>query len=208
MNYFANKSGVSGIREEISADTFVKCEIYWSLDLEKKAIYPGTFDPVHYGHIDLMQRACAIFDEVIIAVFDHGRPSKTLLFSVEERVAMIKKALNGPYNLHVMPYSGLTVDFAQKVKAQVIIRGLRVFSDFEFEFRMALANQRLAPEIEVVNLITREEHTFLSGTIIREIASFGGDVSSMVPPHVAKSLEVRLSEGGANEYTTPFSLRD
>ena len=186
----------------------MKSESNWSIDLAKRAIYPGTFDPVHYGHIYLMQRTCAIFDEVIIAVFDHGRPSKTLLFSVEERVAMIEEALNGPSNLNVMPYSGLTVDFARKVDAQVIIRGLRVFSDFEFEFRMALANQRLAPEIEVVNLITREEHTFLSGTIIREIASFGGDVSSMVPPHVANSLEVRLSEGGANEYTTPLSLRD
>lgn len=176
--------------------------------MTKRAIYPGTFDPVHYGHIDLMQRACAIFDEVIIAVFDHGRPSKTLLFSADERVAMIKEALNGPTNIRVMPYGGLTVDFAREVSAQVIIRGLRVFSDFEFEFRMALANQRLAPEIEVVNLITREEHTFLSGTIIREIASFGGDVSSMVPPKVALELEERLIKSGATEFTAPVSLRD
>ena len=128
--------------------------------------------------------------------------------SAKERVAMINDALNGPTNVKVMPYGGLTVDFAQKVNAQVIIRGLRVFSDFEFEFRMALANQRLAPEIEVVNLITREEHTFLSGTIIREIASFGGDVSSMVPPKVAIALDERLIKSGANEYTTPVSLRD
>ena len=155
-----------------------------------------------------MKRACAIFDELIIAVFDHGRPSKTLLFSAKERVAMIEDALNDHTTIKVMPYGGLTVDFARQVKAQVIIRGLRVFSDFEFEFRMALANQRLAPEIEVVNLITREEHTFLSGTIIREIASFGGDVSSMGPPEVASALEERLITSGPNEYTTPVSLRD
>lgn len=174
----------------------------------RRAVYPGTFDPVHYGHIDLMKRACALFDEVIVAVFDHGRPSKTLLFDVEERVSMIEGALNGVSNLRAVPYSGLTVDFAREVDAPVIIRGLRVFSDFEFEFRMALANQRLAPEIEVVNLITREEHTFLSSTIIREIASFKGDVSSMVTPQVAMALETQFSKGIHNDYTAPVSLRD
>lgn len=171
-------------------------------------MYPGTFDPVHYGHIDLMERACEIFDEVIVAVFDHGRPSKSILFGVDERVSMINGALNGRTNLKVVPYSGLTVDFARKVEAKVIIRGLRVFSDFEFEFRMALANQRLAPEIEVVNLITREEHTFLSSTIIREIASFNGDVSSMVPPQVGIALQNRFSDGSGDEYAAPVSLRD
>jgi pantetheine-phosphate adenylyltransferase len=155
-----------------------------------------------------MKRACALFDEVIVAVFDHGRPSKTLLFDVEERVSMIENALNGVSNLKAVPYSGLTVDFAKEVDAPVIIRGLRVFSDFEFEFRMALANQRLAPEIEVVNLITREEHTFLSSTIIREIASFKGDVSSMVTPQVATALETQFSRGVHDDYTAPDSLRD
>jgi pantetheine-phosphate adenylyltransferase len=173
-----------------------------------RAIYPGTFDPVHYGHLDLMHRACAIFDQLIVAVFDHGRPSKKIVFSVEERVAMIETALGDHPGIIVKRYSGLTVDFAHEVKAQVIVRGLRVFSDFEFEFRMALANQRLASDIEVVNLITREEHTFLSSTIIREIASFSGDTSSMVPPNVAEALSKRFNDRSAADYTAPVSLRD
>jgi pantetheine-phosphate adenylyltransferase len=173
-----------------------------------RAIYPGTFDPVHFGHLDLMNRAGEIFDELIVAVFDHGRPTKTILFSVEERVAMIEETLDGRSGVQIMPYGGLTVDFARKVGARVIIRGLRVFSDFEFEFRMALANQRLAPEIEVVNLITREEHTFPSSTIIREIASFNGDVSSMVPANVADALKKRIGGKRRGGYTAPVSLRD
>ena len=121
---------------------------------------------------------------------------------------MIAAALGNDSSIRIEPYSGLTVDFARKVGAQVIVRGLRVFSDFEFEFRMALANQRLAPEIDVVNLITREEHTFLSGSIIREIASFDGDVSSMVPPNVAEALRQRISQHDTGRYSAPVSLRD
>lgn len=172
-----------------------------------RAIYPGTFDPVHFGHLNLMHRAASIFDELIVGVYDHGVPSKSLLFSLEERVAMIEESLDGRDNIEIRAYGGLTVDFARSVGAKVIVRGLRVFSDFEYEFRMALANQRLAPEIEVVTFITAEEHTFLSGTTVREIASFGGDVSSMVPENVARALYERFNQDNP-DFNPPVSLRD
>jgi pantetheine-phosphate adenylyltransferase len=120
---------------------------------------------------------------------------------------MIQEALGSRDKIRVERYGGLTVDFARQINARAIVRGLRVFSDFEFEFRMALANQRLAPEIEVVTLITREQHTFLSGSTVREIASFGGDVTSMVPENVSKALQERFRQEN-NGYNRPVSLRD
>ena len=170
-----------------------------------KALFPGTFDPIHHGHMDIAERAARLFDEVVIAVYD--KPLKSLLFSPEERIDLVKTALAGNPKINVMGYSGLTVDFCRKVGAQVIVRGLRVFSDFEFEFRMALANHRLAPDIEIVALITNEEHTFLSSTTVREIASLGGDVSSMVPPHVEAALEGKVSEISDSQLP-PNALRD
>jgi pantetheine-phosphate adenylyltransferase len=164
----------------------------------RRALYPGTFDPVHHGHLDLMRRAGLIFDEVVVGVYEHKRPSKSILFSVDERRKMIEDALletNGlGHNIRTMPFSCLTVDLARELEIPVIVRGLRVFSDFEFEFRFALANRRMAPHLETVNLITREEHTFLSSTTVREIASLGGDVSSMVPANVAEALYRRYQE--------------
>ena len=172
-----------------------------------KAIFPGTFDPIHYGHLDIARRAARLFDELIIAVYD--RPLKSLIFSPDERLEMARQAVIDEPNITVVGYRGLTVTFSQKIKAQVIVRGLRVFSDFEYEFRMALANHRLAPEIEVVSLITSEEHTFLSSSTVREIASLGGDVSSMVPPHVEQSLRQRFHELGEGQQLVPTtSMRD
>ncbi len=172
-----------------------------------KAVFPGSFDPIHYGHIDIALRAARLFDELVVAVYD--RPLKNLIFSPEERIALVAEAFADQPNITVTGYSGLTVEFCRRVGAQVIVRGLRVFSDFESEFRMALANNRLAPEIEVVALITREEHTFLSSTTVREIASLGGDVSTMVPPHVAKALKRRFAQMSESQHLEQVtSLRD
>ncbi len=170
-----------------------------------RAIFPGTFDPVHYGHIDIARRAGAIFDELIVAVYD--KPLKSLLFSVEERVALLTAAIADISNARVGLYGSLTVDYAIAQNAQVIVRGLRVFSDFEFEFRMALTNKRLAPQVELVSLMTREEHTFLSSSTVKEVASLDGDISSMVPPHVAEALHERF-KGTDNAMDSTGLLRD
>lgn len=169
-----------------------------------RAFFPGTFDPIHYGHIDIAKRAVRLFDELIIAVYD--RPLKTLLFSPEERIALAKESFSGIPKIKVTGYSGLTVDACRNADAQVIVRGLRVFSDFEFEFRMALANHRLAADIESMAFITHEEHTFLSSTTVREIATLDGDVSSMVPPHVHLALKAKLS--AMIDHDIPNALRD
>lgn len=166
-----------------------------------RALFPGTFDPIHFGHIDIANRAARLFEHLIVAVYD--RPLKSLVFSPEERISLAAQAFSNQPNIEVVGYSGLTVDFCRTVKAQVIVRGLRVFSDFEYEFRMALANHRLAPEIEVVSLITSEEHTFLSSTTVREIAALGGDVQSMVPPHVMEALQGRFHELGEGQQIVP-----
>lgn len=172
-----------------------------------RALFPGTFDPIHYGHIDIARRAARLFDTLYIAVYD--RPLKNLLFSPEERLSLVKQTFQEESKISVIGYSGLTVDVCREIGAQVIVRGLRVFSDFEYEFRMALANHRLAEDIEVVALITNEEHSFLSSSTVREIASLSGDVSSMVPLHVARALKNKFLELGEGQQVVPkTSLRD
>ncbi len=170
-----------------------------------RALFPGTFDPIHYGHIDIATRAARLFDEVVVAVYD--KPLKSLMFLPEERMSLVREAVKDNPKIKVTGYSGLTVDFCRKVDAQVIVRGLRVFSDFEFEFRMALANQRLSKEIETVALITAEQHTFLSSSTVREIATLGGDVSSMVPSFVEKALHAKVIDLVDHQFP-PNALRD
>jgi pantetheine-phosphate adenylyltransferase len=169
-----------------------------------RAVFPGTFDPVHFGHIDIASRAARLFDELVVAVYD--RPLKFLMFSPEERIALVTEALKDVHGIRVSRYSGMTIDFCREIGAQVIVRGLRVFSDFEFEFRMALANHRLAPDIESIAFITDEEHSFLSSSTVREIASLGGDVSSMVPPHVNTALKNKIKDVG-DQQVRPFGIK-
>lgn len=172
-----------------------------------RAVFPGTFDPIHFGHIDIALRAARLFDELVVAVYD--RPLKSLLFPPEIRMDLVRQSFKDNPNIKIVGYSGLTVEFCHTIGAQVIVRGLRVFSDFEYEFRMGLANHRLAPDIELVALMTAEEHTFLSSTTVREIASLGGNVSSMVPPPVEKALRSRFRELGDGQQVVPTtSLRD
>ncbi|MBN2555357.1 MAG: pantetheine-phosphate adenylyltransferase [Anaerolineales bacterium] len=169
-----------------------------------RAVFPGSFDPVHNGHIDIARRAANIFEEVIVAVYD--KPQKDLLFTPQERLELVNEAFRQDHGIRATLFSGLTVDFCRKNDVQVIVRGLRVFSDFEHEFRMALANHHLAPEIEVVALITSEDHSFLSGSTVKEIASLGGDVREFVPEHVRALIVERFKDG---KNSIPISsLRD
>jgi len=174
----------------------------------KRAVFPGTFDPVHYGHIDIASRAARIFDELIIAVFDN--PPKDVLFSTEERLDMVERAFADNDRVRASIFSGLIVNYCREVESNVIVRGLRVFSDFEHEFRMALANHRLASEIDVILLITSEEHSFLTGSTVKEIASLDGDVTTLVPDYVQAALIKRFQDlGDDGPNIVPMtSLRD
>lgn len=173
-----------------------------------KAIYPGTFDPIHNGHIDIAVRAASLFDHLTIAIY--ARPLKNLLFTTEERKQMIEASLGHIPNISVATYRQLTVSFAREIGAQVIVRGLRVISDFELEFQMALTNKKLAADIEFVCLMTSQEYAFLSASTVKEIAMLGGCVDGMVPPHVAEAMRAKfdgpVNEGEAN--VKLVSLRD
>ncbi|MFH0827259.1 MAG: pantetheine-phosphate adenylyltransferase [Candidatus Omnitrophota bacterium] len=154
------------------------------------AIYAGTFDPVTYGHIDLIKRAKEIFSELIVAVA--ANPHKKPLFSVAERVSLLKKAAADLEGIEVCDFEGLVVDFCHKRKAKVLIRGLRMVSDFEYEFQMALTNRKLAPDIETIFLMPQESYCYLSSRLLKEAASLGANLSSFVPSFVEKALKERL----------------
>ena len=159
------------------------------------AMYPGTFDPFTNGHNDIVVAAASLFDEVVVAV--SASPGKTPLFNLEERIGFAEQALNGLDNVRVAGYEGLTVNFARDHGLGVIVRGLRAVSDFEYEFQLANMNRRLNHEVETVFLVPREEHTFISATLVREIASLGGDISGFVHPAVASALAERFHLNGS-----------
>jgi pantetheine-phosphate adenylyltransferase len=154
------------------------------------ALYPGSFDPLTHGHLDIVDRAARIFDRVIIAVLEN--PSKRPLFSTNERVSMIRENLGERPGVEVSTFDGLTIDYARRVGARVIVRGLRAVSDFESEFQMALMNRRLEPEVTTVFIPTSLRHLFLSSSLIKELAEFGGDISEFVPANVVEPLKHRL----------------
>jgi len=160
--------------------------------LKKRAVYPGTFDPVTYGHIDLVKRAAKIFDEVIIAVTDN--PAKKPLLTTQERINLLKTATRGLSKVKVEGFNQLMVDYVQEKNINVIIRGLRMVSDFEYEFQMALTNRKLNKNIEIIFMMPNEAYSFLSSTLIKEVASLGADLSEFVPPFVEKKLKKVLNQ--------------
>ena len=158
------------------------------------AVYPGRFDPVTNGHVDIAQRAATLFDRVVIAVYDL-HPEKCL-FTTEERSEMFREAIRHLNNVEVKAFTGLVVDFARREQARVLVRGIRAVTDFEAELDMALMNKKMAPEIEAVYLMASLDHLYVSGHRIREVASLGYDVGELVPSHVEKSLETKFGKGG------------
>ncbi len=162
------------------------------LRLMRRAIYPGSFDPVTHGHLDVIERARKLFDEVIVAVAHNDQ--KKPLFPLEQRLEFLRSAINGRDRVQVASFDGLLVDFALKQEAIAVIRGLRAISDFEFEFQMALMNRKLEARVETIFLMPKEEYTYLSSRIVKEIARLGGDISSFVPPQVVAAFTNRRSQ--------------
>ena len=158
-----------------------------------KAIYPGTFDPPTNGHVDLIQRGSKLFDHLTVAVLNN--PGKDPLFTVEERVEMLKEVTAAIGNVSVATFDGLMVEFARQQGASAVLRGIRAISDYEHEFQMALMNRRLAPEVETVFLQPAGRYSFVSSRMVKEVFSFGGDVSGLVPPNVLKRLRARIKNG-------------
>jgi len=159
-----------------------------------KAIYPGTFDPPTNGHVDLIQRGSKLFDHLTVAILMN--PVKNPLFTVQERIEMLKEATKPLGNVSVAKFDGLMVEFARKVGATAVLRGIRAISDYEGEFQMALMNRRLAPEIETVFLQPAGRYSFVSSRMVKEVFSFGGDITGLVPTNVLKKLRARIKNGG------------
>ena len=155
-----------------------------------RAIYPGSFDPVTFGHLDIMTRACNIVDELIICVLRNK--AKMPLFSVEERVKMLEEVTCNLPNVRIIPFEGLLVDFAKELDAKVVIRGLRAITDFEYELQMAQTNQKLQSDIETLFLTTSLDYSYLSSTTVKEVAAFGGDISQFVPEAVADRMKDKM----------------
>ena len=162
--------------------------------MERTAIYPGTFDPFTNGHLDLVTRGCKMFDKIIIGVGEN--PNKKQLFSIDERVSLIRDAVKGLEDVTVEPFDTLLVDFARTRGINALMRGLRAVSDFEYELQMALMNRKLAQEVETVFLMPSLRYIFLSSTIIKEAAEYGGDVSALVPENVARALREKFASRG------------
>ena len=158
----------------------------------KTAIYPGSFDPVTLGHIDVIKRASKLFDHLIIGVLNNR--AKTPLFSVEERVKMLEEVTKDIPNVEVKSFAGLTVDFAKECNANAVVRGLRAITDFEYELQMAQTNRVLAPDVDTIFLTTSLEYAYVSSTIMKEVARFGGDLSNFAPPEIIKTLRMKLQQ--------------
>ena len=162
------------------------------------AVYPGTFDPLHFGHMDIAQRAAALFDQLVVAVY--SKPNKHVMFSTEERVDLATKVMAAYSNVKVLAYSGLTVDYVKSLGAKVIVRGLRVISDFEMEYQMALTNRQLSPELDTICLMTAQEYAFISASLVKDVFLAGGDISQMVHPLVKDAMidKMRLLNSSDN----------
>lgn len=154
------------------------------------AVYPGSFDPIHNGHLDIIERCRPLFDEVVVAVLQNE--GKKPLFTVEERIELIREMVDGRPDVRVESFSGLLVDFMEKSSARTVVRGLRAVSDFEYELQMALMNRRLNPRVETVFMMPKEDYTYLSSRLVKEVCSLGGDVQGLVPDSVLARLHRRL----------------
>ena len=157
-----------------------------------RAIYPGSFDPVTYGHLDIIERAARISDELIVGVLQNK--AKTPLFSVEERVIMLREVTKNLKNVKIIPFEGLLIDFAKEMDAKVIVRGLRAITDFEYELQMSQTNRKLNSDIETLFLTTSLDYSYLSSTTVKEVASFDGDIEQFVPQFVAERVTEKIKE--------------